>query len=87
MGRHAGPTQQPSGPAASELLGWGAFTFVLVVGALLWFGVPWPVVVGVGATVLAGLGAVVAAMTLAPRRRSGRAPGSASRPDDERRVP
>ncbi len=72
----------------AEVLGWGAFTLVLVVVALLWFGVPWLVVLGVGATVLVGLGGVAAAMVLSPGRPSARGrPTTRAGPDDHPRVP
>ena len=72
----------------AEVLGWGAFTLVLVVAALLWFGVPWLVVLGVGATVLVGLGGVAAAMVLSPGRPSALRPAETrAGPDDHPRVP
>jgi len=88
MGRHAGSAPGSSGPGLVELLGWGAFTLVLVVVALVWSEVPWPVVAGVGLTVLAAVGGVALAMTTAPRRPP---PDPARRPapehDDDPRVP
>ena len=88
MGRHSGAAPVARGPGLAEVLGWGAFTLVLVVVALLWFGVPWLVVLGVGATVLVGLGGVAAAMLLSPDRPSAAPPGDAGAgPDDHPRVP
>ena len=87
MGRHAGPVPGPSGPGLGEVLGWGGFTVVLVVVALLWSGVPLLVVAAVGATVLAGVGAVALAMALAPRRPPGERPRRPAAGDHDPRVP
>lgn len=90
MGRHAGDAPQDGAPRLAEVLGWGAFTTVLVVGALVWSGVPWLVVLAVGATVLAGIGAVAAAMAFAPRNRpvepQRRSRGSSTDPEDDAPV-
>ena len=88
MGRHSGAASVTRGSGLGEVLGWGAFTLVLVVGALLWFGVPWLVVLGVGATVLVGLGGVAAAMVLSPGRPAAVPPPDGTQgPDDHPRVP
>ena len=88
MGRHSGAAPVARATGVAEVLGWGAFTLVIVVAALLWFGVPWLVVLGVGATVLVGLGGVAAAMVLSPGRPSAlRPPDDTQGRDDHPRVP